>query len=114
MFCAKCGEQLPEGSLFCSKCGTAINGRSITNREFHQRVILNPSEQSKKENQTDYGEKTAGVGIALGISLVVAGILCDLVCMFLAASGSFESYSAVMIGGTISFVIGLVIILFCR
>jgi len=28
MFCLKCGNELPEGSMFCSKCGTALGNVS--------------------------------------------------------------------------------------
>lgn len=30
MFCYKCGQQIPDDSVFCSKCGTRVSGNSQT------------------------------------------------------------------------------------
>lgn len=118
MYCSKCGEKLPEGSLFCSKCGSSTNAEKKISIEItetpKQKVVLDPSERSTRQHDTDYGEKTGGIGAALGLVLIIIGILCDLICSVLALTGSFEAFGYFIVGGTISFIIGFVIRLFCR
>ena len=118
MFCSKCGTEIPDGSIFCSKCGNKIAPivestsyiKIELNEQPSQKVMLDPNELSEQsEKIKDSGQTMSGSGKALGIVLMIAGGLCDIITMFMVGSSSFESFKFVTIAGTISFVLGLIL-----
>jgi len=46
---------------------------------------------------------------ALGATLIILGILADVISMFMIFSSDFESFGVITIGGTICFLIGLLL-----
>ena len=99
--CKKCGNKIDGNSPICMYCGTAVPDSNI-NIETKERMKLQSSKSSATGNATSIK--------AFGAALVIIGILADVVSMFMIASSSFESFSAVTISGTIMFLIGLAII----
>lgn len=57
MYCEKCGNQLPDDSLFCDKCGAKV-GESIKKRMPEREIERNMAEQA--ENAAGHLENAAG------------------------------------------------------
>lgn len=79
MYCAKCGNQLPDDALFCTKCGTKINiGDQHNNRNTSN---MNGMPRRKLDQKAKLSRILIGVGIGavaalvLIVGIVVAGDL---------------------------------------
>lgn len=55
MFCRKCGQQLPEGSLFCNKCGCEVN-------EINNDEIISTNDP---QNDLKSAESSSNIGVIL-------------------------------------------------
>ena len=65
-----------------------------------------------KEKQPEREKTTKNTMLnlrGLGIILLIAGAVCDVISMFLIFSGGFEMFGVLTIGGTIAFILGLVL-----
>ncbi len=73
MYCAKCGNQLPDDALFCTKCGTKINIGDQHNRNTSN---MNGMHGRKLDQKAKLSRILIGVGIGAVAALVlVVGII---------------------------------------
>lgn len=117
MYCSKCGTEMPDGASFCPKCGESTSPNqvnddlnTILDSAFFsptQKVILKPDEQTPKKEVKDSSKTMAGSSKSLGTVLIILGIVCDVISMFMIGSSSFEDFKFITIAGTICFLVGL-------
>ncbi len=97
--CPKCGNPVDSHSMICMNCGADLKPSSYTD-----------SVEDIKENHPKQEAKAASEAVvfhSLGTALITIGIFCDVICMMLVGSGTFEEYKIFAVGGTICFLIGL-------
>ena len=99
--CEKCGKEIDGNSPICMYCGAAISDSNIT-QETKDRMKAEASNQSTSDPGTSLK--------ALGATLIILGILADIISMFLIFSDGFGGFGVLTIGGTISFLIGLALV----
>lgn len=100
--CPKCGHEVDNTSLICMYCGHNINGSTMANDTIKD---LKENEPTYEKNRTN---TTASV-CSIGLLLMIIGGFCDVISLFLLVSGSYSSVSSISFGGTICFIIGLVL-----
>ena len=108
---------MPDGASFCPKCGESTSPNqvnddlnTIIDSAFFsptQKVILKPDEQTPKKEVKDSSKTMAGSSKSLGTVLIILGIVCDVISMFMIGSSSFEDFKFITIAGTICFLVGL-------
>ncbi len=99
--CEKCGHEVDGDSPICMYCGAALPNSSI-NQETKERL--------KAEEKDSYKSPNASSTKAVGALLLILGILTDVISIFLIYSEGFSSFGAITIGGTICFLIGIVLL----
>lgn len=99
--CEKCGCEVTGNSPICMNCGAALP-ESYISQETKERL--------KSEERDTHVASSASSIKALGAFLVILGILADVISMFLIFGDGFGGFSAITIGGTICFLIGLMLI----
>lgn len=110
MFCANCGKEIPDETVFCPECGNKA-GATIEKKAVQPpKVILDPSEVTEHKETADSSKTFSGQGRTIGLILMILSIIFDLVSMF--AIG-FDAFIPITIGATVLFVIGFLIRLFC-
>ena len=98
--CKKCGHEIDGNSPVCMHCGAAIPDANL-NDETRKRL--------KEEEIDTYKSPNASSAKALGAFLLIIGILTDVISMFMINSSDFGSFGALTIGGTICFLIGIML-----
>ena len=100
VICEKCGHEVDGNSPICMYCGAALPDTSIS-QETKERL--------KAEEKDSYTSPNASSTQAVGAFLMILGILADVISMFLIFSDGFGSFGAITIGGTICFLIGIML-----
>ncbi len=98
--CEKCGHEIDGNSPICMNCGAAIPESDI-NQETKERL--------KKEEHDTHVASNASSPKATGAFLIILGILADIISMFMIFSSDVGAFSVITIGGTICFIIGLML-----
>jgi len=98
--CKNCGREIDGKSPICMYCGTAVSDSEIT-QETKDRM-----QEISKETTSNPGTSIK----AFGAFLMIIGILADVVSMFLIMSDGFGAFGTITIIGTISFLIGLMLV----
>ena len=98
--CEKCGHEVDGNSPICMYCGAKLPDTSI-NQKTKERL-----EAGKKDSYKSPGASSTR---AFGAFLMILGILADVISMFSIFSDGFGSIGAITIGGTICFLIGIVL-----
>lgn len=101
LICKKCGCEIDGNSPICMNCGTAIPESQLT-QETKERL-----ESEKHDTHVANGASSIK---AFGSFLLILGIVIDVISMFLIFSSSYGAFSALTIGGTICFLIGLMLL----
>jgi uncharacterized membrane protein YvbJ len=64
MYCAKCGEQIPEGSRYCAKCGTATSQQTpVQQATIQPPPVQQPVYQQPLPQRSATAERTSGMAI---------------------------------------------------
>ena len=100
LICQKCGCEIDGKSPICMNCGATIPDEQIS-QETKERLKADEHDTHIASN----GSSTR----ALGATLIILGILADVISMFMIFSSDFESFGVITIGGTICFLIGLLL-----
>lgn len=88
MFCPKCGNQLPEDSVFCAFCGTPVTATPNAQKdEFFEDVRpaaqpVQPAQPAAQQTQPDKltGSNTlAIVGFILAFFSAIPGLICSII-----------------------------------
>lgn len=98
--CEKCGHEIESGSIICGYCGRAIPRENLDPGTVEK---INNNKRSDESLKPNVNASIRG----FGIMLMIIGGICDVVCLFLIGSGSFESFHTFTIIGTITFLLGL-------
>lgn len=98
--CPYCGEEVSAENSVCSSCGGYVKSVEKASEPTIESQASAPSYQNDAPG--------SGTSLqALGTLLMVIGGLCDVMCMFMISSGSYESFSTLTTFGTIAFIVGL-------
>ena len=100
LICEKCGCKIDGNSPICMNCGMPIPDSKI-NQETKERL--------KAEEHDTHTASNASSTRALGAALIIIGILADVISMFMIFSSDIGAFSTLTIGGTICFLIGLLL-----
>lgn len=96
--CKKCGCEIDGNTPICMNCGAAVSESDLT-QEAKERL-----EQEKHDTHVASGASSAK---AFGATLIIIGMLIDVVSMFLIFDGDASSFGMITIIGTILFLAGL-------
>lgn len=99
--CEKCGCEIDGNSPICMNCGAAIPDSKI-NTETKERL-------KATEHDTHTASGASSVK-AFGAVLLILGILADVISMFLIFSSDYEVFNVLTIGGTVCFLIGIMLL----
>lgn len=66
MFCKKCGNQMPDGSLFCASCGTPQDTNSASTPTYDTNSVF--TGQAAPQPRYQYGTPSTGMSSSLGNS----------------------------------------------
>lgn len=100
LICQKCGCEIDGKSPICMNCGATIPDEQISQET---------KEQLKADEHDTHVASNASSTRAMGAILIILSLLTDVISMFMVFSSGFESFGVVAIGGTICFLIGLLL-----
>jgi len=110
MFCAKCGEEIVDGTQFCPNCGNKT-GNTIEKKVIQApKVMLDPTEVVEHKETADSSKTFSGQGRTIGLIMMIFSIVLDLVGM---VAIGFDAFIPITIGSAALFVIGFLIRMFC-
>ena len=106
MFCGKCGKEVKDGTRFCPYCGYMVSSGDTSTNKKEPSVMLDPSERVEHKDTSDSSKTIAGQGRNIGLILIIVSIIIDLF-------GLVTGFFPLTIFGTILFVVGILIKMFC-
>ncbi len=101
--CEKCGHKLEDNSPICMYCGHTIPKTQLSKTTI---------ERLEKESKPKESDPTLNAAISVksfGVILLIIGFLSDIIGMFMVGSSDVDTFKIVLIGGTISFFLGLIL-----
>lgn len=99
--CNKCGCEIDGNSPICMNCGAPIPDDQLT-QETKERLEM-------EKNDTHVASGASSVK-AFGAFLLILGTIADVISMFLIYSSDYEAVHVLTIGGTISFLVGIMLL----
>lgn len=103
MFCSKCGKKLQDDVSFCPSCGNKV-GENAPAVSQPVKVMLDPAEAMPEKKVYDSSKSFGGQGKTLGLVFIIVSIILDLIGIF---------FFPVFILGTVFFVVGILMRMFC-
>ena len=103
MFCRKCGKELQDDVSFCPACGYKV-GENAPAVSQPVKVMLDPAEAMPEKKVYDSSKSFGGQGKTLGLILIIVSIILDLIGIF---------FFPFFILGTVFFVVGILLRMFC-
>ena len=102
MYCKNCGKEIDPNQLVCGYCGFALASEQISDQK---KTELNKTAYSDESLKPNRSAGVRGFGIAL---MILSGIL-DIISMMEVGSGDTGTFTALLVVGSISFFIGLIL-----
>jgi|GEM_PF-1382073 len=106
MFCSKCGKELQDDVMYCPSCGNKTGTTDTISSPQTPRVMLDPSEVVAHKDVSDSGKSFSGQGRNIGLILIIISIFIDLI-------GIISGFFVLTTVGTVLFIIGILIRMFC-
>lgn len=102
MFCEKCGKEIDGNMLVCGYCGHSIP---------HSQLSQNALERMHQNQRSDESLEINHNAVIRGAGFVLMGLggVCDLISMTMIGSGSVETFSTLLIVGSVLFGLGMLL-----
>lgn len=75
MFCQKCGNQIPDGSINCNFCGAPQQNAPIQQQPFVQPPVMPPVQNTPPTPQKEKNNKTVLIAIIAALVVIIAVIV---------------------------------------
>ena len=102
MVCEKCGHEVDSNALVCGYCGHPLPKSQLS---VEKQQELENNERTDESLRPNHHARIRGFGIAL---MIISGII-DIISIAMIGTSSVEGFSTILIIGSISFGLGLLL-----